>query len=89
MKFALFYEIPVAKPWGESSEFDLRGEGRTASELFRQGQTLAKAGDLKGAIDAFGKALSDPSLPLKLASQPLMGLASVYREQKRLDEAIA
>lgn len=74
---------------GGSSEFDLRGDDRTASELARQGHTLARAGDLSGAIDAFGKALSDPSLPLKAAGQPLMGLASVYREQKRLDEAIA
>lgn len=57
--------------------------------MVRQGRTLAKAGDPKSAIDAFGKALSDPALPLKAAAEPLLGLASVYRAQKRLDEAIA
>ena len=72
-----------------SSGFDLRGDDETVAELVRQGQVLAEAGDHKGAIRAFAKALSDPTLPLNVASEPLIGLAETYHRGRRLDEAIA
>lgn len=74
---------------GEGRVLELRGDEQALESLVNHGQALADAGDLEGAIAAFAGALSDNSMSLRLAKAPLMGLASVYRKQSRLEEAIA
>lgn len=59
---------------GERTEFSLRGQ---------------ESGDVKAAISAYASALSNASRSLGDAVEPLTGLASVYRQQKRFDEALA
>ena len=57
-------------------------------DLLNSGINLQKAGDDRGAIAAYGKALSIPEVPLIDAAKAFNQTAWLYLKQKRTDEAL-
>ncbi|WPD22808.1 MAG: hypothetical protein SD837_21810 [Candidatus Electrothrix scaldis] len=56
---------------------------------FDEGVRLEKDGEIKAAITAYNKALSESEVPLGKAGVVFNNLAWIYKEQHRLDEAAA
>lgn len=58
-------------------------------EAYSKGWERQRAKDIDGAITAYNKALSESEVPLGKAADVLNELAWIYKEQHRLDEALA
>lgn len=58
-------------------------------QAYDEGVQQKRAGNTDGAITAYNKALSESEVPLGKAADVLNELAWIYKEQHRLDEALA
>ena len=77
----------------------LKGDGNSNNEAgkalqhfdqaYNEGVQKYRAGNIDGAITAYNRALAESEVPLGKAADVLNELAWIYREQHRIDEALA